>query len=163
MSYLLVNKMKKPPNSFGSVVRKIRSLVLFFHFLPRDNRSGDSRRLLHQSSPQSIFQPGLNLCQQVFPLKIGAGLAIGKAAALVGSGLVNGAPLAHPVRCQKNTGSVLSHPECIFILQVQASDLALGNPKVAGQPIDIHGREQEHGPLQTVTAVARAVIAVVHC
>lgn len=111
---------------------------------------------------QAHFDLGLDFGEQVLAVQIGTGQAVGEPAALVRPCLVDGAAFCHPVRCLEDAGAILLDLEGVFVFQVSVANFAVTDPKMAGHPVDIRGREQQGRAFQAVTAVAGAVITVDH-
>lgn len=74
---------------------------------------------------QALLNQGLDPFEQIFSLKVGAGLAVGKAAALIRPGLVNGTAFDHPIRRLEDAGAVIQDLEGISVLDIATAHLAV--------------------------------------
>jgi hypothetical protein len=109
---------------------------------------------------KTLLQQRLDLFEKIFPLQVRARFAVRESAALVRTCFMDRTPLDQPVSGLKNTGAVFPNLKGIFVLQVSRANLAIGYLKMTGQPVDIRGRKEQHGPFQTIAAISGTIITI---
>ena len=67
---------------------------------------GNNDRETSTKGLKILFNPRLDLFEEVFAFQVGAGLAVGEAAALVRAGFMDGASFHHSVGCLEDAGTV---------------------------------------------------------
>jgi hypothetical protein len=109
---------------------------------------------------KTLLDPGLDDVENSGILEVGAGVAMGEVAALLGPGLMDGASFTQAVIGEQNTGPIFSGFEGVFTLQKPMPDLPVADGEVPRHPIDIVSLDQQGRPGKPVAAVAGAVVAV---
>jgi len=91
-------------------------------------------------------------------VKIRTGLVVGEIFALLGTGHVDAAPLAHFSINEKNAGTVGFYLEGVFPLNVSAANFPITDVEMACYAVNICCGDKKSRARETITAEARAII-----
>lgn len=108
---------------------------------------------------KALLNPRLNDIHETRIFQVRTGVIVGKVAALLGPGLMNGTTLAHTIIGKQDTGAILPGFEGVFIFQEPFPHLTITDTKVPGQAIDIFSLDEQGCSWKTVTTICWAVIA----